>query len=118
MNLKVIKNIYYQEEILKPLKNKGVLTKVRKRKADKSYEVYMALYQGISGTDEASNIYKQFSKDFFDLIIVDECHRGSAKINSAWKEILKHFSADYTEPFRKTSKIEWGQLRSPGVHHL
>ena len=77
---------------LKPLKNKGVLTKVRKRKADKSYEVYMALYQGISGTEEASNIYKQFSKDFFDLIIVDECHRGSAKANSAWREILKHFS--------------------------
>ena len=77
---------------LKPLKNKGVLTKVRKRKADKSYEVYMALYQGISGNDEASNIYKQFSKDFFDLIIVDECHRGSAKANSAWRKILKHFS--------------------------
>ena len=77
---------------LKPLKNKGVLTKVKKRKADKSYEVYMALYQGISGKEEASNIYKQFSKDFFDLIIVDECHRGSAKANSAWREILKHFS--------------------------
>ncbi|MFH1365087.1 MAG: DEAD/DEAH box helicase family protein [archaeon] len=77
---------------LKPLKNKGVLTKVRKRKADKSYEVYMALYQGISGTDESKNIYKQFSKDFFDLIIVDECHRGSAKANSAWREVLKHFS--------------------------
>jgi len=77
---------------LKPLKNKGVLTKVRKRKADKSYEVYMALYQGISGNEEVKNIYKQFSKDFFDLIIVDECHRGSAKANSAWKEVLKYFS--------------------------
>lgn len=77
---------------LKPLKNKGVLTKVRKRKADKAYEVYMALYQGISGNDESKNIYKQFSKDFFDLIIVDECHRGSAKADSAWREILKHFS--------------------------
>ena len=77
---------------LKPLKNKGVLTKVKKRKADKSYEVYMALYQGISGNEEAKNIYKQFSKDFFDLIIVDECHRGSARANSAWKEVLKYFT--------------------------
>lgn len=75
---------------LKPLKK--VLTKVRKRKADKSYEVYLALYQGISGTEEASNIYKQFSKDFFDLVIVDECHRGSAKANSAWRKILNYFS--------------------------
>lgn len=77
---------------LKPLKNKGILTKVKQRKADKAYEVYMALYQGISGKDESKNIYKQFSKDFFDLIIVDECHRGSAKANSAWREVLSHFS--------------------------
>ncbi len=77
---------------LKPLKNKGVLTRIKKRKADKAYEVYMALYQGISGTDETKNIYKKFSKDFFDLIIVDECHRGSAKANSAWREVLEYFS--------------------------
>src|SRR3989339_447085 len=77
---------------LKPLKQKGILTKVKNRKADKSYEVYMSLYQGITGNDEDKNIYKQFSKDFFDLIIVDECHRGSAKADSAWREILEYFS--------------------------
>jgi type I restriction enzyme, R subunit len=75
---------------LKPLKK--VMTKVKNRKADKSYEVYMSLYQGITGGEEDKNIYKQFSKDFFDLIIVDECHRGSAKANSAWREILEYFS--------------------------
>jgi type I restriction enzyme R subunit len=75
---------------LKPLKK--VMTKVKNRKADKSYEVYMSLYQGITGNDEDKNIYKQFSKDFFDLIIVDECHRGSAKADSAWREILEYFS--------------------------
>lgn len=75
---------------LKPLKK--VMTKVKNRKADKSYEVYMSLYQGLTGNEEEKNIYKQFSKDFFDLIIVDECHRGSAKADSAWREILEYFS--------------------------
>ncbi|HEX8279100.1 MAG TPA: type I restriction-modification enzyme R subunit C-terminal domain-containing protein, partial [Segetibacter sp.] len=49
------------------------------------------LYQGLSGTDEAANAYKQFSADFFDLIIIDECHRGSADEDSAWREILTYF---------------------------
>jgi len=75
---------------LKPLKK--VMTKVKNRKADKSYEVYMALYQGISGNEEEKDIFRQFSKDFFDLIIVDECHRGSAKANSAWRRVLDYFS--------------------------
>lgn len=72
---------------------KGAMTKVRNRKVDKSYEVYMALYQGLSGTDEWKNIYKQFRQDFFDLVVIDECHRGSAKEDSAWKEILKYFKS-------------------------
>jgi len=71
---------------LKPLSK--VITKVSNRKADPSYEVYLALYQAVSGEDEIKNIYKQFSQDFFDLIIVDECHRGSAKEESQWREIL------------------------------
>jgi len=68
-----------------------VMTKVKKRKSDKAFEVYMALYQGLSGNEEWKNIYKQFSEDFFDLIIVDECHRGSARADSAWREILEYF---------------------------
>ena len=60
---------------------------------DKSYEIYLALYQWLSGHEEFDDIYTKFSKDFFDLIIVDECHRWSAKDNSAWREILKYFSS-------------------------
>ncbi len=75
---------------LKPLKK--VMTKIKNRKADKSYEVYMALYQGISGNEEEKDIFKQFSRNFFDLIIVDECHRGSARANSAWRRVLEYFS--------------------------
>ena len=60
---------------------------------DKSYEIYLALYQWISGREEFDDIYTKFSPDFFDLIVVDECHRGSAKDNSAWREILKYFSS-------------------------
>lgn len=68
------------------------MTKVTNRKVDTSYEIYLALYQGLSGNEEEKNIYKQFSRDFFDLVIVDECHRGSAQDNSAWREILDYFS--------------------------
>jgi type I restriction enzyme, R subunit len=69
------------------------MTKVTNRKVDKSYEIYLALYQAITGTDDSKDIFKQFSPDFFDLIVVDECHRGSAAENSAWREILTYFSA-------------------------
>ena len=72
---------------------KGKMTKVKHRQVDKSYEIYMALYQGISGEEDWKNIYKQFSPEFFDLIVVDECHRGSAAIDSAWREILEYFSS-------------------------
>lgn len=67
------------------------MTWVKNRQVDKSYEVYLALYQGVLGNEEEANIYKQFSPDFFDLIIIDECHRGSAKDDSAWREILEYF---------------------------
>ncbi len=70
---------------------KDKMTVVKHRQVDKSYEIYLALYQGLSGNDEAANIYKQFSRDFFDLIVIDECHRGSANEDSAWREILSYF---------------------------
>ena len=75
---------------LKPLSK--VITKIENRKADTSYEVYLALYQAVSGEEDIKNIYKQFSPSFFDLIIVDECHRGSAKAESQWREILEYFA--------------------------
>ncbi|MBY0240254.1 MAG: DEAD/DEAH box helicase family protein [Burkholderiaceae bacterium] len=69
------------------------MTKISKRQIDKSYEIYLSLYQAVTGSEEEQNIYKQFSPDFFDLIVIDECHRGSAAEDSAWREILAYFSS-------------------------
>ena len=69
------------------------MTIVQKRQVDKSYEIYLAIYQGLTGNEEEKNIFKQFSPDFFDLIIIDECHRGSAKEDSAWREVLTYFNS-------------------------
>ncbi|MGA3845328.1 EcoAI/FtnUII family type I restriction enzme subunit R [Ralstonia nicotianae] len=71
----------------------GAMTKIENRTVEKSYEIYLSLYQAVTGTDEAQNIYRQFSPDFFDLIVIDECHRGSAAEDSAWREILDYFSS-------------------------
>ena len=70
---------------------KDKMTIVKHRQIDKSFEIYLALYQGLSGPEEDANVYKQFTPEFFDLIVVDECHRGSAKEDSAWREILTYF---------------------------
>lgn len=67
------------------------MTIVKNHKVEKQYEIYLALYQGLTGRSEAANIYKQFSEDFFDLVIIDECHRGSASAESNWRLILDHF---------------------------
>ncbi|MEB2780007.1 DEAD/DEAH box helicase family protein [Algoriphagus sp. C2-6-M1] len=64
---------------------------IKNRKIDKSYQIYFALYQGLTSNEEEKNAYKEFSRDFFDLIVVDECHRGSASEASAWREILDYF---------------------------
>lgn len=60
--------------------------------ADKAFDVFLGLYQGLSNSDpEMPDAFKDFSPDFFDLVIVDECHRGSAKEDSKWREILNYF---------------------------
>lgn len=64
---------------------------IRNRKIDKSYQIYFALYQGLTSNEEEKNAYREFSRDFFDLIVVDECHRGSASEASAWREVLEYF---------------------------
>jgi type I restriction enzyme R subunit len=71
----------------------AAMTKISRRQIDKSYEIYLSLYQAVTGSEEEQNIYKQFSPDFFDLIVIDECHRGSAAEDSAWREILAYFSS-------------------------
>ncbi|MGE6992350.1 MAG: EcoAI/FtnUII family type I restriction enzme subunit R [Pseudomonadales bacterium] len=70
----------------------AAMTKIAKRQIDTSYEIYLSLYQAVTGAEEEQNVYKQFSRDFFDLIVIDECHRGSAAEDSAWREILDYFS--------------------------
>ncbi len=71
----------------------SAMTKIQKRQVNKSYEIYLSLYQAVTGNEEEKNIYKQFSSDFFDLIVIDECHRGSAAADSAWRDILEYFSS-------------------------
>ncbi|MCR9140135.1 MAG: DEAD/DEAH box helicase family protein [Alphaproteobacteria bacterium] len=64
----------------------------KKRRINTAYEIYLGLYQALTGPTKSQKIYKELSPDFFDLIVVDECHRGSAADDSAWREILEHFS--------------------------
>ena len=63
-----------------------------KRRIDTAYEIYLSLYQAITGPEERQKIFREFSREFFDLIVIDECHRGSAAEDSAWREILEYFS--------------------------
>lgn len=65
----------------------------RKRRIDTSYEIYLALYQAITGPEERDKLFLELRPNFFDLIVVDECHRGSAAEDSAWREILEYFSS-------------------------
>jgi type I restriction enzyme R subunit len=69
----------------------GKMTKVQNRNLDSSYEIYMALYQQLAG-DDGEEAFRQFQPNFFDLIVIDECHRGSGKEESAWRKILDYFS--------------------------
>lgn len=75
-----------------PLGN-DIMHIIKNRKIDKSYQIYFALYQGLTGNEDWQNAYTEFSRDFFDLVIIDECHRGSASEASAWREILLYFDS-------------------------
>ena len=88
----VDRNILADQPIMNDFRHFGdKMTKIQHRNVDKAYEVYLGLYQGLTGIEEEKNIFKQFSPDFFDLVIVDECHRGSAREDSAWREILAYY---------------------------
>lgn len=88
------RNILIDQTILNdfaPFANKNIITKVTNKTLDSAYDIFMSLYHQLSG-DEDEEAYLQFSPDFFDLVIIDECHRGSAKDNSRWRKILDYFS--------------------------
>jgi type I restriction enzyme R subunit len=69
---------------------KDAMTVIKNKQIDTAYNIYLALYQGLSDNKD-TDAYKQFSPEFFDLVIVDECHRGSAREDSKWREILEYF---------------------------
>jgi type I restriction enzyme R subunit len=69
-----------------------VMHKITNREVKKNYEIYLALYQAVTGREEWKQIYRQFPAAFFDLVVIDECHRGSAADDSAWRDVLDYFS--------------------------
>ncbi|MDD2891476.1 MAG: DEAD/DEAH box helicase family protein [Candidatus Gracilibacteria bacterium] len=86
------RNILVDQTITNDFKPFGdKMTKIENRKVDTAYEIYLALYQGLTGGEEDKNVFRQFSPNFFDLIVIDECHRGSARENSEWRAILDYF---------------------------
>ena len=89
----VDRNILADQTLVNDFKPFGpVMAKVKNRKIDPAYEIHLALYQAITGPDEEDKIFKSVSPNFFDMIVIDECHRGSAAEDSAWREILEYFS--------------------------
>jgi type I restriction enzyme R subunit len=86
------RNILVDQTLVNDFKPFGsVMTKIKNRKIDPAYEIYLGLYQAITGPAEEDKIFKNVSPDFFDMIVIDECHRGSAADDSAWREILDYF---------------------------
>lgn len=72
---------------------KDVVHKIQRGKVSKAHQIYFALYQAVTGNEGYEDIFREYSRDFFDLIIIDECHRGSAAADSAWREILEYFDS-------------------------
>ena len=95
----------------------------KKRRIDTAYEVYLGLYQAITGPEERQKLFREFSPGFFDLIVIDECHRGSAADDAAWKEILEYFSAATQIGLTATPKgnqvrLQHSLFRAAGLHLL
>lgn len=89
----VDRNILADQTLVKDFKPFGSeMTKIKNRKIDPAYQIHLGLYQGLTGPNEEDKIFKTVSPTFFDLIVIDECHRGSASEDSSWREILDYFS--------------------------
>lgn len=88
---------------------KKVMTKIQKKNMDSSFEIYMALYQQLVSYDEnIPDPFREFKPTFFDLILVDECHRGSAKDESEWRKVLEYFSSASQIGMTATPKVKEG----------
>ena len=86
--------------------------------AIKSREIYFAIYQSIAKDERRTGLYREYSRDFFDLIIVDECHRGSARDESNWREILEYFESAYqigitATPLREDNRDTYRYFGNP-----
>jgi type I restriction enzyme R subunit len=104
------RNILVDQTIANDFKHFGdKMIKIQRGAISKAHEIYLGLYQSLTGNDDEKNVYKEFSPDFFDLVIIDECHRGSASEESAWREILAYFNnavhIGLTATPKETSKI-------------
>jgi type I restriction enzyme R subunit len=92
--------------------------KIENGEVNKGRELYFAIYQAIAKDENRPGLYKEYSKDFFDLIIVDECHRGSAKDDSNWREILRYFQPAFqlgmtATPLRKDNRDTYRYFGNP-----
>jgi type I restriction enzyme R subunit len=86
--------------------------------ANKSREMYFSTYQSIAEDERRPGLFKEFSRDFFDLIIVDECHRGSARDESKWRGILEYFEPAYqigmtATPLRDDNRDTYSYFGNP-----
>jgi type I restriction enzyme, R subunit len=92
--------------------------KIENGEVNKGREIYFAIYQAIAKDERRPGLYKEYAKDFFDLIIVDECHRGSAKDESNWREILRYFQPAFqlgmtATPLRKENRDTYRYFGNP-----
>jgi type I restriction enzyme R subunit len=92
--------------------------KIENGEAIKSREMYFAIYQAIAKDERRPGLYKEYAPDFFDLIIVDECHRGSASDESNWREILEYFESAYqigmtATPLREDNRDTYKYFGNP-----
>jgi len=92
--------------------------KIENGVANKGREIYFSTYQAIAKDERRPGLYREYSPDFFDLIIVDECHRGSARDESNWREILEYFKPAYqlgmtATPLREDNRDTYRYFGNP-----
>lgn len=92
--------------------------KIENGEVNKGRELYFAIYQAIAKDERRPGLYKEYARDFFDLVVVDECHRGSAKEESNWREILEYYQPAYqlgmtATPLREDTRDTYAYFGNP-----